>query len=128
MPLVSMPRTDWIWKAFLPRWSDRDHEAANVSGPNAVDISGMDYQETLVIVAGFDPLRDWQKRYYEWLRKSGKEAQLIEYPDMIHAFYIFPESPESSQLITQVKDFITKRSPSEIHILHNACTVFLYDV
>ncbi|KAI4347422.1 hypothetical protein L6164_008237 [Bauhinia variegata] len=110
MPLVSVPRTDWIWKVFLPDGSDRDHEAANVSGPNAVDISGMDYPKTLVVVAGFDPLRDWQKRYYEWLRKSGKEAQLIEYPDMIHAFYIFPELPESSQLITQVKDFITRRS------------------
>ncbi|KAK0605443.1 hypothetical protein LWI29_026878 [Acer saccharum] len=83
--------------------------AANVSGPNAADISGLDYPTTMVFVAGFDPLKDWQKRYYDWLRKSGKEATLIEYPNMIHAFYLFPELPEASQLIMQVKDFIGKQ-------------------
>ncbi|XP_061364301.1 probable carboxylesterase 18 [Gastrolobium bilobum] len=108
-PLVSMARTDWLWKVLLPDGSDRDHGAANVSGPNAENISGLDYPDTLVFVGGFDPLQDWQKRYYEWLRKSGKEAQLIEYPNMIHAFYVFPDLPEASQLISQVKDFVTKK-------------------
>ncbi|KAJ7970085.1 Alpha/beta hydrolase-3 [Quillaja saponaria] len=61
-PLVSVARTDWIWKLFLPDGSDRDHEAVNVSGPNAIDISGLDYPDTLVFVGGFDPLQDWQKR------------------------------------------------------------------
>ncbi|BBH09365.1 carboxyesterase 18 [Prunus dulcis] len=73
--------------AFLPDGSNRDHEAANVTGPNAVDISGLDYPSTLVFVGGFDPLLDWQKRYYQWLKKSGKEAKIIEYPNSIHAFY-----------------------------------------
>ncbi|XP_029124696.1 probable carboxylesterase 18 isoform X1 [Cajanus cajan] len=109
-PLVSVERTDWLWKAFLPDGSDRDHGAANVSGPNSEDLSGLDYPETLVFVGGFDPLQDWQKRYYEWLKNSGKEAQLIEYPTMIHAFYVFPDLPESSQLISQVKDFIKRIS------------------
>ncbi|KAK4283245.1 hypothetical protein QN277_000219 [Acacia crassicarpa] len=107
-PLVSVERTDWIWKVFLPEGSNRDHEAVNVSGPNAVDISGMDYPDTIVFVGGFDPLQDWQRRYYEWLKKSGKEAELMEYPDSIHAFYVFPELPEASKLISQVKDFIHK--------------------
>ncbi|KAK7380173.1 hypothetical protein VNO78_32645 [Psophocarpus tetragonolobus] len=107
-PLVSMERTDWLWKAFLPEGSDRDHPAVNVSGPNSQDLSGLDYPDTLVFVAGFDPLQDWQRRYYDWLRKSGKNAQLIHYPTMIHAFYIFPELPESSHLLSEVKDFITK--------------------
>ncbi|KAK6259236.1 Alpha/beta hydrolase fold-3 - like 4 [Theobroma cacao] len=106
--LVSVPRTDWCWKAFLPNGSDRDHGAANVSGPNAEDISGLDFPEAMVVVGGFDPLKDWQKRYYEWLRKSGKKATFLEYPHMIHAFYLFPELPEASQLILQVKDFMTK--------------------
>ncbi|KAI4351932.1 hypothetical protein L6164_006231 [Bauhinia variegata] len=110
VPIISVDRTDWLWKAFLPEGSDRDHEVVNVSGPNAVDISGMDYPDTLVFVGGFDPLLDWQRRYYEWLRKSGTKAQLIEYPTMIHAFYLFPELTESAQLISQVKEFITKRS------------------
>ncbi|KAF7813361.1 putative carboxylesterase 18 [Senna tora] len=99
VPLVSVPRTDWMWNAMLPDGANRDHEAVN----------GLDYPDTIVFVGGFDPLKDWQRRYYEWLRKSGKEAKLIEYPNTIHAFYVFPELPESSQLITEVKDFINKR-------------------
>ncbi|OMP01116.1 Alpha/beta hydrolase-3, partial [Corchorus olitorius] len=110
--LVSVPRTDWCWKAFLPKGSNRDHAAANVSGPNAEDIAGLDFPATMVVVGGFDPLKDWQKRYYEWLRKSGKEASLIEYPNMIHAFYIFPNLPEASQLVMQIKHFMAKCSSS----------------
>lgn len=109
VPLISVERTDWMWKAMLPDGSNRDHESVNVSGPNALDVAGMDYPDTIVFVGGFDPLLDWQKRYCEWLRKSGKEAELIEYPNMIHAFYVFPELPEASQLISQVTDFINKR-------------------
>ncbi|KAK7283726.1 hypothetical protein RIF29_13466 [Crotalaria pallida] len=112
-PLVTLDITDWHWKVFLPDGSNRDHEVTNVSGPNAVDISSLDYPSTLVIRAGYDPLQDWQRRYYEWLRKSGKEAQLIEYPSMFHAFYIFPELPESALLISEVKDFITNQMRKE---------------
>ncbi|PON33300.1 Arylacetamide deacetylase [Parasponia andersonii] len=106
-PVVSVDRTDWMWKAFLPEESDRDHEAANVSGPKGADVSGLEhYPKTLVFIGGLDPLQDWQRRYYQWLKKSGKVAELIEYPTMIHAFYVFPELPESHQLISQVKDFV----------------------
>lgn len=108
-PVVSVARSDWMWKVFLPESANRDHEASNVSGPNAADISGLDYPEAIVFVGGFDPLQDWQRRYYEWLKKSGKEARLIEYPNSIHAFYVFPELPESSQLIAQVKDFVCSK-------------------
>ncbi|KAK9266008.1 hypothetical protein L1049_027102 [Liquidambar formosana] len=107
--VVNLERTDWHWKVFLPDGSDRDHEAANVCGPKAEDISGLvNFPKTLVFVGGFDPLQDWQKRYYEWLKRSGKEAYLIEYPKAIHAFYVFPEFPESSMLFTEVRDFVQK--------------------
>ncbi|KAK3416497.1 hypothetical protein EUGRSUZ_H02260 [Eucalyptus grandis] len=106
-PLVSVPRTDWCWRAFLPEGADRDHGAVNVSGPNAADVAGLEgFPATLVFVGGFDPLRDWQKRYYEWLRRSGKAAELVEFPTMFHAFYIFPEVAQSTQLILKVKDFV----------------------
>ncbi|MBA0630127.1 hypothetical protein Godav_002254, partial [Gossypium davidsonii] len=64
----------------------------------------------MVVVGGFDPLKDWQRRYYEWLLKSGKEAKLIEYHNMIHAFYTFPLLPESSHSVVQIKKFISKCS------------------
>ncbi|KAJ0560839.1 putative carboxylesterase [Helianthus annuus] len=100
--------TDWFWNAFLPLGEpyNRDHPVVNVSGRYAVDISKMDLPPTIVVVAGFDILRDWQIRYYEWLKKSGKEVYLVDYPNMFHGFNLLPELPESDQLILEVKDFI----------------------
>ncbi|XP_057972017.1 probable carboxylesterase 18 [Malania oleifera] len=109
-PIVSVKRTDWMWKVFLPEGSDRDHAAANVCGPNSPDISRMEYPATLVFVGGMDPLQDWQRRYYDWVKRSGKEAYLIEYPNAIHAFYVFPQLPEASLLMAEVKDFVHKQS------------------
>ncbi|XP_023514651.1 probable carboxylesterase 18 [Cucurbita pepo subsp. pepo] len=107
--IVSLKRTDWLWRAFLPEGSDRDHSASNVSGPNAEAISELEeFPATVVFVAGFDPLKDRQRRYYEWLKQSGKKVELIEYRNMIHAFYLFPELPESSAMIDQVRSFVFK--------------------
>ncbi|KAI3845063.1 hypothetical protein MKX03_021551 [Papaver bracteatum] len=111
VPIVSVEKTDWHWKAFLPEGCDRDHEAVNVFGPNSVDISGLSkFPVTLVVIGGFDPLQDWQRRYFEGLKKIGKEVYLVEYPKAIHIFYGFPELIESSLLITDVKKFIEKRT------------------
>lgn len=87
-PLITVERTDWHWKVFLPEGENRDHEAANVFGPKYTDISGLKgFPPTLLFVGGFDPLQDWQKRYFEGLKKSGITVKLVEYPHAIHAFY-----------------------------------------
>ncbi|XP_010930536.4 probable carboxylesterase 18 [Elaeis guineensis] len=104
-PLVSTRRTDWLWRAFLPEGADRDHEVVNVFGPRAAALEE-EYPATMVVVGGFDPLQDWQRRYYEGLRARGKEARLVEYPDAIHAFYVFPELKESAYLIAEIRDFV----------------------
>ncbi|XWS32564.1 hypothetical protein CRYUN_Cryun22dG0000400 [Craigia yunnanensis] len=109
-PVLSMKGTDWLWKAFLPQGSDRDHSASNVFGPKSVDISKLKFPTTIVFVGGFDPLHDWKMRYYEGLKKFGKEAQLIEYPNAFHSFYGVPELPETALLMKDVKDFIRKQS------------------
>ncbi|XP_047969433.1 probable carboxylesterase 18 [Salvia hispanica] len=107
--IVNPARTQFMWKAFMPR-ADRDHEVINVCGPNAVDISNISFPATMVVVAGFDSLKDWQMSYYNWLIESGKEAYLVDYPNMFHAFYIFPELPESTLLVSELKSFIHKQS------------------
>ena len=105
-PVINMERTDWFWKAFLPAGSNRDHATANVFGPNSVDGSRVNFPATIVFVGGFDPLQDWQKKYYEGLHKAGKEANLIEYENAFHSFYAFPELPEYSSMIKEVRDFM----------------------
>ncbi|KAL7238010.1 hypothetical protein ACSBR2_004166 [Camellia fascicularis] len=88
------------------RRSDRNHEA--VSGG---DVSAaVKFPATLVVVGGGDPLQDWQRRYVEGLKKSGKEVKLIEYPNAFHGFYIFPELPQLWYLIAEVGDFIQSQS------------------
>ncbi|KAJ4713884.1 Alpha/beta hydrolase-3 [Melia azedarach] len=109
---LDVEQIDWFWKAFLPEGSDRDHPATNVFGPKSVDqISGKNFPATIVIVGGLDPLKDWQTRYYEGLKKCGKEAYLIEYPNAFHGFYsLSPEQEESSLFINEVRDFIQRQS------------------
>ncbi|KAF3947709.1 hypothetical protein CMV_026190 [Castanea mollissima] len=109
-PVLKVEHTDWFWKAFLPEGSNRDHATANVFGPNSVDISRVNFPATIVFVGGFDPLQDWQKKYYEGLHKAGKEAYLIEYENAIHSFYAFPDFPEHSLMIREVRDFMQKQS------------------
>lgn len=110
MPIVSVPTADWLWKAFLPEGENRDHEAANVMGPRAVDISAVEYPETMVVVGGFDPLQDWQREFFKWIKRSGKEVKLIEYPSAVHGFCVFPEIPEASQFMNEARDFVHKVS------------------
>uniref|UniRef100_A0A1D1XN57 Putative carboxylesterase 18 n=1 Tax=Anthurium amnicola TaxID=1678845 RepID=A0A1D1XN57_9ARAE len=104
VPLVNTERTDWFWKAFLPEGADRDHEAAN---PEA-SVEGLEegFPPAMVVVGGFDPLQDWQRRYYEGLKGKGKEARLVEYPAAIHAFYVFPELKGSAALVEELRGFI----------------------
>ncbi|KAK9125265.1 hypothetical protein Scep_014111 [Stephania cephalantha] len=66
----------------------------------------------MVVIGGFDPLQDWQKRYYEGLKRrvTNKEVRLIEYPNAIHGFHTFSELPDTPLVIAEVIDFIRKHS------------------
>ncbi|KAK8961307.1 putative carboxylesterase 18 [Platanthera guangdongensis] len=112
-PLVSTERTDWMWRAFLPIGADRDHEAANVFGPRDLVEVEEDFPPVMVVVGGFDPLRDWQRRYAERLKARGKEVQLLEYPEAIHAFYIFPGMADGVKLVEEMRRFISSHSSPE---------------
>ncbi|KAJ4930484.1 hypothetical protein NE237_019491 [Protea cynaroides] len=57
-PGASSPATaPWMWKVCLLEGENRDHEALNVSGPKAIDTSGVKYPVTMVAVGGFDRCR-----------------------------------------------------------------------
>uniref|UniRef100_A0ACD5X5N1 Uncharacterized protein n=1 Tax=Avena sativa TaxID=4498 RepID=A0ACD5X5N1_AVESA len=106
-PIVSIARCDWMWRAFLPHGADRTHEAAHAASPAA--LAGIDspaFPPAVVVVGGYDPLQDWQRRYCDTLRSKGKEVRVLEYPEAIHAFYVFPEFAESKDLMLRIKDFV----------------------
>ncbi|KAJ6806984.1 putative carboxylesterase 18 [Iris pallida] len=114
-PLVSVPRTDWLWRAFLPEGADRDHEACNVFGPNDTKELEEGYPPAMVVVGGWDPLKDWQRRYAEGLRRRGKEVRLVEYGEAPHAFYVFPDSKEGGIFLEEMKDFIHSHAHGSNH-------------
>lgn len=109
-PVLNFKLTDWFWKAFLPEGSDRDHPASNVFGPKSDDISGVKFPDMLLVIGGFDILQDWQRRYYQGMKKEGKQVYLVEYPNAIHGFWGFPDLPEYSLFFKEMKDFIQKQS------------------
>ncbi|CAM8926916.1 unnamed protein product [Rhodiola kirilowii] len=107
--MLNLERTDKMWKQFLPEGADRDHGAANVMGPNGVDLSGIEFPKTLVICGGYDPLCDWGKRYCEWLKKCGKEVELKVYENAFHGFYCFDELNDTKMLVKDVKEFVDRQ-------------------
>ncbi|KAJ6753376.1 ARYLACETAMIDE DEACETYLASE [Salix purpurea] len=88
-PFVPIDTTDWMWRSFLPE--------------------ELKLPAVLVIVGGLDPLQDWQKRYYEGLKKSGKEVYLVDYVNAFHSFYLFPCLPEFPLFIEHVKEFMQEQ-------------------
>lgn len=53
----------------------------------AHDASVMAVAPALVIVAGYDPLRDEGRAYGEKLAAAGVAAEVVEYPTMVHGFF-----------------------------------------
>ncbi|KAI3454324.1 hypothetical protein Pfo_010987 [Paulownia fortunei] len=112
-PVINADAADTLWSMFLPAGADRNHPAVNVFGgrddTRIVEcMKSIEFPSTLVIVGGYDPLQDWQKRYGEGLEKCGKEVELVEYPNAFHSFYAFKELPEFGLFIEDVRKFINK--------------------
>ncbi|XP_047065526.1 probable carboxylesterase 18 [Lolium rigidum] len=103
-PVVNLQRSDFSWKAFLPVGATRDHPAAHVTDENAELAEA--FPPTMVVVGGFDPLQDWQRRYADVLRRKGKKVQVAEYPDGFHGFYGFPELPDAGKVLQEMKAFV----------------------
>ncbi|KAE8817429.1 hypothetical protein D1007_04850 [Hordeum vulgare] len=111
-PVVNMRRSDWFWKAFLPEGADRNHPAAHVTGEAGPEPELPEaFPPAMVVVGGFDPLQDWQRRYAAMLQRKGKAVRLVEFPDAIHGFYIFPKLPDAGKLVKDVKTFMETHTP-----------------
>jgi len=72
----------WFWEQYL-------ESKSQVSDPYAVPMKAASLKglpDALVIVAGYDPLKDEGIRYAEKLSNEGVETTLLKYEDMIHGF------------------------------------------
>uniref|UniRef100_A0ACD5WPJ3 Uncharacterized protein n=1 Tax=Avena sativa TaxID=4498 RepID=A0ACD5WPJ3_AVESA len=112
-PIVNMRLSDWSLRAFLPEGADRNHPAAHVTGEAGPEPELQDaFPPAMVVVGGLDPLQDWQRRYASMLQRKGKAVQVVEFPDAIHGFYMFPELPDAGKLVNDVMaTFIETNTP-----------------
>ncbi|KAL3655425.1 hypothetical protein CASFOL_001211 [Castilleja foliolosa] len=110
-PVLNVELTDKMWRAFLPEGADRDHPAANIMKSARLDADVSLFPKTLVIVGGYDPLVDWQRRYVEWIEECGKEVEMIEYPNHgFHGFFLFTELVECQMCIDELREFVHKQA------------------
>ncbi|XP_052161518.1 probable carboxylesterase 18 [Oryza glaberrima] len=106
---LSLARTDYFWREFLPEGATRDHAAARVCGGERVELAEA-FPPAMVVIGGFDLLKGWQARYVAALREKGKAVRVVEYPDAIHGFHAFPELADSGKLVEEMKLFVQEHS------------------
>lgn len=104
---VTIEDRDWYWRAYLPEGEDRDHPACNPFGPRANgSIDGLCFPKSLVVVAGFDLLQDWQLGYVEGLKKAGHEVKLLFLEKATIGFYFLPNNEHFYSLMEEINNFV----------------------
>ncbi len=84
-------------KAYVPEKENRKN--SYVSPLMAEDLAGL--PQTLIITAGFDPLRDEGEAYAKRLEEAGVSVKLSRYDSMVHGFVTFAKVyPEQSHRAT----------------------------
>ena len=104
--IIPRDRIEWYASQYLPAGTDRlDPRAAPL---RAADLSGQ--PPTLVITAGFDPLRDEGHAYAERLRAAKVDVVDHEYPGQIHAFVSLTKAiPQGLAATHEIADYLREK-------------------
>ncbi|VFQ78590.1 unnamed protein product [Cuscuta campestris] len=103
---VTVQDRDWYWRAYLPKGEDRDHPACNIFGPRGINLGGLDFPKSLVVVAGLDVSQDWQLAYVEGLKKYGQDVRLLFLKEATIGFYFLPNNDHFFTLMEEITNFI----------------------
>jgi acetyl esterase/lipase len=101
--VIPRDRIRWYMEQYLRGEADRmDSRAAPL---RATDLAGQ--PPTLVITAGFDPLRDEGLAYADRLRAAGVDVAYREYPGQIHAFVSLTKAiPQGLACTMEIGDYL----------------------
>jgi acetyl esterase len=104
--IIPRDRIVWYTEQYLRTEGDRsDPRASPLRAPS---LSGQ--PPTLVVTAGFDPLRDEGRAYADRLREAGVEVVHREYPGQIHGFLFLTKAiPEGSACTLEVAAYLRGR-------------------
>jgi acetyl esterase len=104
--VIPRERVLWYMEQYLRDAKDRDDlRAAPLRAPS---LAGQ--PPTLVVTAGFDPLRDEGRAYAERLRADGVEVVYREYAGQIHAFVSLTKAiPQGMTATLDVAEYLRAR-------------------
>ncbi|MCB1739692.1 MAG: alpha/beta hydrolase [Gammaproteobacteria bacterium] len=103
--IIPRDRIEWYLQQYLTSEADRLDPRA--SPLRADDLRGQ--PPTLVISAGFDPLREDASRYAQLLSDAGVDVCYHEYPGQIHAFMSLTRAiPQGLQATWEVADYVRR--------------------
>jgi acetyl esterase/lipase len=104
--VIPRDRVLWYMEQYLR--DDADKADLRASPLRAPSLAGQ--PPTLIVTAGFDPLRDEGKAYGDRLRAAGVEVVYREYPGQIHAFVSLTRAiPQGMAATLEVADFLRRR-------------------
>lgn len=83
----------WFFNHYLR--DERDCYDPRFAPLVAEDLSRL--PPALLIVAGFDPLRDDELAYYRRLQEAGNQVELAYYAGMVHAFFSFSGAVDAAR-------------------------------
>ena len=103
-----IPRDRILWYGEQYLRDEKDKADVRASPLRATNLAGQ--PPTLVVTAGFDPLRDEGKAYADRLRAAGVDVVYREYPGQIHAFVSLTKAiPQGMAATLEVADFLRRR-------------------
>jgi acetyl esterase len=102
---LTRERMEWYWDQYAPAGIDRTRPELS---PLRADLSSL--PSTVVVTAGFDPLRDQGVDYARACTAAGTEAVLVHHPGTIHGFLGFQAAlPRSRAALDEVAGLIARR-------------------
>jgi acetyl esterase len=102
-----IPRDRVLWYMAQYLREDKDMADLRASPLRAPSLAGQ--PPTLIVTAGFDPLRDEGKAYADRLRAAGVDVVYREYTGQIHAFMMLTKAiPQGMTATREVADFLRR--------------------
>jgi acetyl esterase len=103
-----IPRDRIVWYMEQYLRSVADQADLRASPLRAASLAGQ--PPTLIVTAGFDPLRDEGQAYADRLRQAGVEVVHREYAGQIHAFVSLTKAiPEGLACTLEIADYLRRR-------------------
>ena len=104
--VIPRDRIAWYTEQYLR--SETDKADVRASPLRAPSLAGQ--PPTLIVTAGFDPLRDEGRAYGDRLREAGVDVVYREYPGQIHAFVSLTKAiPQGMACTLEIAEYLRRR-------------------